>query len=274
MRKDVILLDEDSLKGDDFYFGISKVEKHYPLHFHDFYEIELVIEGKGKQIINGNTYEINNSTLYLYHINDYHEIFADEPLLIYNIAFNRVCIDESTISDIFDYDNEIVISLTPHRLAQITEMMKLIQDVYESDRTNKRSILSHLLNAMLLIAIGSEQKKQISNPDASFNSINSVLRYIHENFARSPSLDEISAFSGYQKNYFCDLFKKKTSMTYVEYLTAYKINYSKKLLKVTSKTIKEIAQECGFNSANNFIRDFKKKNNITPKQYRKQYANY
>ena len=271
MRKDALLLDEESLKGDDFYFGISKVDEHYPLHFHDFYEIELVIEGKGSQIINGNKYEMTPNTLFLYHINDYHEIFADEPLLIYNIAFNRVVIDETTISDIFDYENEIVISLSNHRLNQITNIMEMIKDIYESSRTNKKMILSHLLNAMLLIAIGSEQKEKIHNAqDASFNNI---LRYIHENFRRSPSLDEISAYSGYQKNYFCDLFKKKTSMTYIEYLTAYKLNYSKKLLKVTNKTIKEIAEECGFNSANNFIREFKKKFNITPKQYRKLYSN-
>ena len=271
MKKDVILLDEERLNGDDFFFGISRVDKHYPLHFHDFYEIELAIEGSGRQIINGNEYEINTHTMYIYHINDYHEIFADEPLVIYNIAFNRVCIDEATIADIFDYENEIVINLTPHRLSQIISMMQMIKDIYESNRTNKKMILSHLLNAMLLIAIGSEQKKQMHNAqDVSFNSI---LRYVHENFAKSPSLDEISAFSGYQKNYFCDLFKKKTTMTYVEYLTAYKINYSKKLLKVTNKTIKEIAQECGFNSANNFIREFKRKNNITPKQYRKIHSN-
>lgn len=270
MKKNPIMLDEEMLKGNDFFFGISKVEKHYPLHFHDFFEIELVIEGSGHQIINGNRYEIGKNILYLYHINDYHEIFADEPLTIYNVAFNRVCVDESTISDILDYENEIVIELSPHRLNQITNIMLMIKDVYESNRTNKALVLSHLLNAMLLLAIGSAQKKQLHNTqDVSFNSI---LKYIHENFAKSPTLEDISTFSGYQKNYFCDLFKKKTSMTYIEYLTAYKINYSKKILKITNKTIKEISQECGFNSANNYIREFKKKNGITPKQFRKIYA--
>lgn len=46
---------------------------------------------------------------------------------------------------------------------------------------------------------------------------------------------------------------------------------SKKLLKITSKLINTIAIECGFNSASNFIREFKNKTNITPKQYRKLY---
>lgn len=269
MKKDLLFRNEDALHGDDFYFGISKVEKHYPLHFHDFYEIELVIEGKGNQVINGNKYEITPNTLFLYHINDFHEIFATEPLVMYNLAFNRILVDETTIADMFDYENEIVINLSPHRLSQITNIMLMIKEIYESSRTNKRNILSHLLNAMLLIAINSEQKEKIHN--AQDTSFNAILRFIHKNFARSPSLDEISAFSGYQKNYFCDLFKKKTSMTYIEYITAYKISYSKKLLKVTNKTIKEIAKECGFNSANNFIREFKKKNGITPKQYRKSH---
>ena len=58
-------------------------------------------------------------------------------------------------------------------------------------------------------------------------------------------------------------------MTYVEYITHYKINYSKKLLKIQNKSIKEISFECGFDSSSNFIREFKKRNKMTPKEYRK-----
>ena len=36
-----------------------------------------------------------------------------------------------------------------------------------------------------------------------------------------------------------------------------------------NKSIKEISFECGFDSASNFIREFKKRNKMTPKEYRK-----
>ena len=141
-----------------------------------------------------------------------------------------------------------------------------MSDISTSLRTNKFMIMEHLLNALLFTVIGSQQVKSAKKKSLLKNE---VLQYIHKNFARSPSLEEISSYSGYQKNYFCEIFKRKTGMTYVEYVTHYKINYAKKLLKMQNKSIKEIAYECGFDSASNFIREFRKKNNMTPKEYRK-----
>ncbi len=268
MKKDAILLGEEQLLGNDIYFAISKVDSHYPLHFHDFYEIELCVDGTGYQTINGNRYEFEPNTIFIYHPNDYHEIFATTPLTLLNVAFNSTRIDEENISDFFEFESEIVIKLSNRKLQQTKDIIMMIQSIFESNRSNKSLILSHLLNALLLIIVGSEQKHEIIGKDGAKND---VLQYIHKNFARSPSLEEIAAYSGYQKNYFCGIFRKKTGMTYIEYLTAYKLNYSKKLLKVSGKSIKEIALESGFSSANNFIREFKRKNSITPKQYRAMY---
>lgn len=270
MKKDAILLGEERLLGNDIYYVENKIDAHYPLHFHDFYEIELCVEGEGYQLINGNRYEFGKNVLFIYHPNDYHEIFAHTPLTLINVAFNSTLIDEEMIEDFFEFESEIVIKLSDHKLEQVSEIISLIKNIFESRRTNKNLILSHLLNALLLIVVGSEQRHEIIGKNTAKND---VLQCIHKNFAKSPSLEEISAFSGYQKNYFCEIFKKKTGMTYIEYLTAYKLNYAKKLLKVTQKSVKEIALESGFSSANNFIREFKRKNKITPKQFRNKYKN-
>ncbi len=257
---------QDVLNGNDIFINISKINNHYPLHFHSFYEIELAIEGSGNQIINGNKYNIDNTTIFIYHVNDYHEIVADKPLTMYNIAFNINILDEQIIETIFNYENEIVISLTPHKLQQTISLLNIMHDISNSLRSNKFMIMEHLLNALLFTVIGSQKNKPSKKKSLLKND---VLQYIHKNFARSPSLEEISSYSGYQKNYFCEIFKKKTGMTYVEYITHYKINYSKKLLKMQNKSIKEISFECGFDSASNFIREFKKRNKMTPKEYRK-----
>lgn len=264
MKQKILEINEEALQGNDIYFNVSKVDKHYPLHFHKFYEIELCVAGNGTQVINGNTYEINTNTLFIYHVNDYHEIFAKEPLTLYNIAFNSIDVDVDAIDEFLNYQNEIVIELTPHKLQQTLDVMNLINEIFNSQRSYKKQIIAYLLNALLLIVIGNK-KRETTKTSALTNN---VLQYIHKNFAKSPTLDEIASYSGYQKNYFCDLFKKKVGVTYIEYLTEYKINFSKKLLKINNKTIKEIAFECGFDSASNYIREFKKRNGITPKQYR------
>ncbi|MBR2507046.1 MAG: helix-turn-helix transcriptional regulator [Bacilli bacterium] len=257
---------QDALNGNDVFIQISKVDKHYPIHFHSFYELEIAIEGSGTQIVNGNKYNVDTSTVFIYHVNDYHEIQAENPLTMYNIGFNVNILDDSIIETIFSYENEIVIALTPHKLQQTVSLLNIMYDISNSLRSNKYIIMEHLLNALLFTIIGSQKTK---NSKKKTLLRNDVLQYIHKNFAKSPSLEEISSYSGYQKNYFCEIFKKKTGMTYVEYITHYKINYSKKLLKIQNKSIKEISFECGFDSASNFIREFKKRNKMTPKEYRK-----
>ena len=260
-------LSNEYLHGNNIFFVLSAIEKEYPLHFHEFYEIELCYEGEGYEVINGNKYTISPNKIFLLHPTDYHQIVATKPLKMFNVAFTNSLIDEENITYFLDYQNEIVLNLSSHRLKQVRSIMEMIQDIFLGSRTNKELILTHLLNALLLIIIGSNELKGNIEPSSN----NDVLKYIHKNFARNPTLKELSEFCGYQKNYFCEFFKKKTGVTYKEYLSNLKVNYSKKLLKLSSKSIKEIALECGFNSANNYIRKFKAHTNLTPKQFRQLY---
>ena len=269
MANSAKLLNTKFLYGNEIYFVMSKIDKEYPLHFHEFYELELPREGSGYELINGVKHEISLSKIFLFHPTDYHQIFATKPITMYNIAFTNSVIDEEIISEFLNYESGIDIELTEHKLKQVTTTLDLIQEIFKSNRTNKEDILAHLLNALLLIIIGSNQFHIIN--EKNHGQILDILKYIHKNYANNPTLQELSDLSGYQKNYFCDYFKKKTGFTCKEYISDVKLNASKKLLKIDDKPIKEIAFECGFNSANNFIRKFKSHNGITPMQYRKLY---
>lgn len=268
MKNEPNLLDANYLFGNEIYFVLSQVDKYYPLHFHDFYELEIPIEGEGYEIINQVRYDISTSRMFLFRPTDYHEIIATKPLKILNIAFTSSVLDESILTNFFDYDNDIVIDLTPNKLNQVLSTIEVIKEIFYGHRSKKELILSHLLNALLLIVIGSSFVKCAKSSKSS--SVD-VLRYIQSNFNKNPSLQELSDFCGYQKNYFCDFFKKNVGMTYKEYLLNVKVNASKKLLKVSNRSIKEIAVECGFNNANNFIRKFKYQTGLTPKEYRNLY---
>lgn len=266
MKKDVILLDNSYLAGKEVYFVRSKIEKYYPLHFHEFYEIELPFEGEGYEMINNHRHDIKKNQIFIFHPTDYHEIFATKPTTLYNIAFTNNAIDEQLITIFLEYQSELVINLSDEKLKHVTNLIETIETTFFSKQENKDLILAHLLNALLLTII-------VPKNNINFNhSVTiDILKYIHKNFAKNPSLQDLSDFCGYQKNYLCDYFKKNIGSTYNDYLSNVKIEYSKKLLKISSKSIKQIAFESGFNSANNYIRKFKAKTQQTPMQYRKLY---
>jgi len=64
------------------------------------------------------------------------------------------------------------------------------------------------------------------------------------------------------------IFKEATGRTLVKHLNAVRIKFSQQLLADTSKSIKEIANNVGYNDIHAFIRQFKATINMTPSDYR------
>lgn len=69
------------------------------------------------------------------------------------------------------------------------------------------------------------------------------------------------------------LFMQVLQTTPYEYLINYRIKKSLELLGKEKTSISQIALEVGFNDVSHFIQIFKKRMNITPKQYQKQLFN-
>ena len=72
-----------------------------------------------------------------------------------------------------------------------------------------------------------------------------------------------SAFSHY--------FKKRTSQSFTSYLQDYRLGVVTKLLTETDLSINEISYSAGFNTLSNFNRAFKKKHNLSPKEFKQNY---
>ena len=82
------------------------------------------------------------------------------------------------------------------------------------------------------------------------------------------SVNDIATALQYNPNYLTQILKAKTGMTMIEYLNNIRLNEAKNLLLNSNKTIFEIAYAVGFSDAKYFMKLFKKKENITPTQYR------
>ena len=96
-------------------------------------------------------------------------------------------------------------------------------------------------------------------------------QYIEEHYSESNlSLSAISEFLGISQSYMSTQFKKETGTNFIEYLNRYRIERSKLLLQMTEMTIEEVGFKTGFSSAKNFIRVFKKYEEISPGTFREQ----
>ena len=69
---------------------------------------------------------------------------------------------------------------------------------------------------------------------------------------------------------FCRYFKRNTGKTFIRYVNEYRVKHASKLLMQTDNDVKSICYESGFNNFSNFIRFFKKYNNLSPKKFREK----
>ena len=68
--------------------------------------------------------------------------------------------------------------------------------------------------------------------------------------------------------YFSKLFKNKTGVNFIDYLTNIRIEKAKTLLADSDKSMKEICVTVGYSDPNYFSRIFKKVTGVTPTEYK------
>lgn len=96
-----------------------------------------------------------------------------------------------------------------------------------------------------------------------------INKFLEENYARRIELDEIAARCHFSKYYFAHKLKEMTGMTFVEYLTAFRLEKAVRFLKNTDMSITEIAAESGFGSLRSFNRTFASVYKMTPTDFKK-----
>ena len=97
-----------------------------------------------------------------------------------------------------------------------------------------------------------------------------MMQFIHENYRRNLSLDEIAAQSMISKSSALNLFRSYLHITPVNYLINYRLKQAALLLSHTEKKVSTISAETGFHNVDYFCRAFKKHYQVTPGEYRKK----
>ena len=99
--------------------------------------------------------------------------------------------------------------------------------------------------------------------------VEQVMKYIEENYAEEElSLNLLASHVNFSPNHLSMIFSQQTGMSFIKYLTDYRMNKAKELLRCTGKRSSLISQEVGYKDPHYFSYLFKKTQGMTPTQYR------
>lgn len=122
-----------------------------------------------------------------------------------------------------------------------------------------------------LLRLG-EQKNSVGSyvlRDPSENALVSEIEsYLLQRVYERVSLEDISAYLHFGKSHLCDMFKKGTGHTIMQYHMRLKIDEAKRLLKENKMTVNKISERLGFETPAYFSRAFSKQVGMSPRAYR------
>lgn len=266
-------------------FSRVKSEFNFPLHFHEEFELNLIVNAKGaKRIVGDNVEEIDDLELVLVGPNLSHvwlshnctsqnitevtiqwhkDLFDDKFLKRNQLSFIRRMFDRSVRGILFP--KTTAESVAP-RLLAINQMqgfdsvLELMSILHELSTSKSMRILSDV----------TFNNSQVLN----YNSrrIDKAYEFMNANFHKPISLKDLAKLVNMTEVSFSRFIKKRTGNTFIDSLNEIRLGHATRMLIETTHSVAEISYNCGFNNISNFNRFFKKKKHCTPKEFRENFS--
>lgn len=261
----VLLYHQQNSRSPKIFIRSNRLEKTFPLHSHDFYELELVTSGSGRNWINNLCVPIRTGSLYLLSPSDVHRMEVDEPMNLYCIQFLPDALAAAGLSD----PREALFSqFEQEEYAEILRLFDAIRIEEQHALPYSHALMASNLTQVLVRLLRSGTRCAAA---ASSRKMQQALDAIKKYYA-DPTLRQktVSDICGLSVCHFSTTFRSVVGCSFSEYLVQYRLNHACALLSDTTETVTEIAYESGFSSLPHFFRVFRDNYGCTPLQYRQQ----
>ena len=255
--------------GDGHYsIEIKTLKKNdfVPAHWHNYFEFEIILNGRTEHTYNGSTYIAEKGSAYLLGFYDFHAVRVIEDTTLLKITFDAEALDKKISSVITMGNGNGLCNLTDKEIDYIKDRVRVLN----AEELNKEPFSDHLQRSALTeIMIHILRKTLTDGTPKTPNLIQQTVSYMHTHFREDISLNDTAAHLSVSVNHLGVLFKKHIKMSFHTYLNILRLKYACELLMSTDLSVKEIAFESGYTSVEYFLYVFKKQFDRTPTNYRK-----
>lgn len=172
------------------------------LHWHDFFELEIILAGNGLHTLNDKQYEISPGSAYLLTYNDFHLLNSLSDLKVLNIAFVSNAVSKELLQAISTGGISL---LGSNELDSVTERLNLLEDTKHKN-INLYYILSRCFLEELIIRI--ILKHTATGCAQTPSAVQRCIMIIAENFRDDISLECVAKKLFLSPNYLGLLFKR------------------------------------------------------------------
>ena len=250
-------------------------------HFHPEYELHLVTATSGNRYVGDHIGPFGPGDLVLAGPNLPHNWISDVPLgesvderclvLQFTPAFVDRCL--STFPELRFLEPVLAESHRGLRFSPPTSerVGPLMRALLGASGARRVGLLVEVLD---LVGHADEREPLASigfRPDPSAylsSTMNLALRHIDSNLTGDLNETDLAALAGQSVSTFSRSFRKRTGMTFVQYVNSLRIELACQHLGQPELTVAEICYEVGFNNVSNFNRQFLAVKGMPPSKFR------
>ena len=244
------------------------------LQAHDFYEIYYLLKGERNMFIEDKILTLRENSIVIIPPFHMHKTEGG-PYKRFNVYISADLLDErekkflNSCSSFLSFELE-----NSQRNTLLSLFRPFLSEEEDQELLKKKYSLSfaktylYLLQSSVLNPISHAQP--FSQSTNSKGVILDIVAYINTHYQEEITLDRIKNKFFISKNTLCKNFQQIMNCSVMEYCSEVRLNQAKHLLSTTAKSMEEIAEACGYSSANYFSLFFKSKTGLSPSNYRKK----
>ena len=222
------------------------------MHYHPYYEIYILVEGKRK-------YFFQNRIIVIYP--------QDTLIIKPNDPHRAIPIDEDGIYE--RYLKKGVLNLEDSAFSRVLNIIECVRTEQREDKKEYiYSIRNHIERLLLEVVLNGRKIVRENQFRKNDIRIQEAIDYILENYNQNITVDMCAQKCHMGKSNFTKLFHDVIGTNYREYLNSVRIKKACAYLVETDLSISYISEKVGYDTPSYFASVFKKKMAMSPKDYR------
>lgn len=231
-------------------------------HFHDSFEIVLVLNGTVNTIIDGTKYSLSKGDIAVAFPNSIHSYDTENDLEAYLFIVPR------RYAEAFSKDLESLYAETPVFKSN-DKIVALLNNIIDANKINhpyKNQMLQGYFSILFAELFNNIKLVKCNKtvPETDRN----IITYCVNNFRHDISLDLLSRELHISKNHISYIFSSKLKTSLPDFIGELRIEEAKRLIQ-SGASMTDAALNSGFSSIRTFNRRFIAKTGLTPREFAK-----
>lgn len=248
-------------------------------HFHDYYEMYLLVSGERVYFIKDRTYHIQQGDIVLINKNVVHK--TTDPVsmqaphherivcYLFDSFFSGLRPELSQLlKDTFSQTGPVIRFGVQEQLTVEPMVQQLLKEL-EEQAQGYEMILQHKVLELLLTISRSKLGSRYEQPlNAAEQKISEIVSYINDHYSESFSLQLLAEQFYMSPYYLSRKFKEITGFPLTEYINITRVKEAQRMLKETDLSITAVAEQAGFDNFSHFGKTFKRIAKVSPRSFR------